>query len=307
MHMNVRSITFAGAVLVMSTLAGFGQDWTKEPQAWTNNPQVQTQRPEVQPPVPQNTQPQVPQTATQVPQNIQPQVPQNPTQPPPSDYQTESLQDQSEGPEDWTQNLYTHLDFGGSYQQSTTLNQSLVNTTTNVTSSGSAKFNLGVRADVVVGYNINPSWAAEFDTGVIWNSLDSIAGVSLNQPYPLNQSFDTYTVPLLVNIVYKVPLKGDLIPYVAAGAGGAASILSYHRAHSGFMDSAFVFTYQAEVGLKYQLFPDASLGIAYEFLGTTDPSWHSVLTAGAALPTTYHFKESGFYSHSLTISLTWSF
>jgi opacity protein-like surface antigen len=213
----------------------------------------------------------------------------------------------TEGSQNWTHNLYAHVDFGGSYQQNTTLDQSQINTSTNINSNGSAKFNLGIRANIAAGYNINKSWGVEFDTGLIWNSMDSVGGVSLNQPYPNNTSFDTYTVPLLVNIVYKFPLKGDLIPYVAAGAGGSASILSYSRAATSFTSSDIVFAYQAEVGLKYDFSKNASLGIAYQFLGTTDPSWHSVLTVGAAPPTDYQFKESGIYTHSIAVSLTWNF
>lgn len=164
-----------------------------------------------------------------------------------------------------------------------------------------------MRGNLAAGYNINKSWAAEFDTGVIWNSMDSVGGVSLNQPYPQNVSFDTYTIPLLVNIVYKVPLKGDLVPYAALGAGGSVSILSYSRAATSFINSDFVFAYQAEVGLKYQLAKNASLGIAYQFLGTTDPSWSSTLTVGVQPPTSYQFKEKGFYTHSVSVNFTWSF
>jgi opacity protein-like surface antigen len=300
MHMNIRSITIAGAVLVLSTAAGFAQDWTKEPQDWTKNPQVQTQSPVTQAQTPQNNQPQTP-------QDSQPQITQNPTtpppaesQPPPTEYQAEEYP--TEGSADWTQKIYTHVDFGGSYQQSTTLFQSAPAPTTKT-----ATFNLGMRGNLAVGYHFNESWAAEFDTGLIWNSVDKANGVSLDQPYPNNASFTTYTVPVLVNVVYKVPLKGDLIPYAAAGFGGAATILSYNKAASGFTGSDFVFAYQVEVGLKYRVTPNASFGIAYQFLGMTDPSWHSVLVVGASPPTNYQFKESGFYTHSLAITFTWDF
>jgi opacity protein-like surface antigen len=292
MHMNIRSITFAGAVLVLSTAAGFAQDWTKEPQDWTKNPQVQTQSPVTQ---------------AQTPQNNQPQITQNPTppppaesQPPPTEYQAEEYP--TEGSEDWTQKIYARVDFGGSYQQSTTLFQSAP-----VPNTKTATFNLGMRGNLAAGYHFNESWAAEFDTGLIWNSVDKANGVSLDQPYPNNASFATYTVPVLVNVVYKVPLKGDLTPYAAAGVGGAATILSYNKAATSFTGSDFVFAYQVEVGLKYRVTPNASFGIAYQFLGTTDPNWHSVLAVGGAPPTDYQFKENGFYSHSLSVSFTWDF
>jgi opacity protein-like surface antigen len=287
MKMDVRSITIAGAVLVMSSVAGFAQDWTKNPQDWSKSPQGQTQSPVTPAQTPQTSQPQIPQNRTPPAQNWTPS--------PPSQYQTE-------GPDDWAQHVYTHLDFGGSYQQNTTLYQSSPAPTT-----GSATFNLGMRGNLALGYNFNKSWAAEIDTGVIWNSMNSVDGVSLNQPSPNNANFDTYTIPFLVNLVYKVPLKSNFIPYVAVGAGGSASILSYSRDGYGYTASDLVFAYQAEVGLKYRLNQNMFFGVAYQFLGMTDPTWHSVLTVGAQPPTDYQFKESGFYTDAIAVSFTWSF
>ena len=188
--MNIRSITIAGVVLVLSTAAGFAQDWTKEPQDWTKNSQVQTQSPYTQAQTPQNNQPLTPlNSQLQTPQNSQPQIAQNPTQPPPTEYQAQDYP--TEGSAEWTQKIYTHVDFGGSYQQSTTLFQSAPAPTTKT-----ATFNLGMRGNLAVGYHFNESWAAEFDTGLIWNSVDKATGVSLDQPYPNNASFATYTVPV---------------------------------------------------------------------------------------------------------------
>ncbi len=291
-------MAIAGVILVMSNVAGFAQDWTKNPEDWSKTSQSQTQTPAAQVQTPQPP----PQTVQPTPQPVQPQIPQNQTppaqkwtQPPPAQYQTQDS-------EDWTQHLYTDIDLGGSYQQNTTLFQSAPAPTT-----GTATFKYGARGNLALGYNFNKSWAAEVDTGVIWNSMDSVGGVSLNQPPPNNASFDTYTIPFLLNLVYKVPLKGDFIPYVAVGAGGSASILSYSRDGYGYTASDLVFAYQAEVGLRYRLNPNMFLGVAYQFLGMTDPTWHSVLTVGASPPTDYQFKESGFYTHTISLSFTWSF
>ena len=115
-------------------------------------------------------------------------------------------------------------------------------------------FNPGIRGNIALGYNINRSWAAEFDTGVIWNSIDSFDGTSLSS---VGASFDTYTIPLLVNVVYRIPIKGPWSSYLGAGAGGAASLLSYSQTYLGtrysWNNSTFVFGYQAKAGLQYQL------------------------------------------------------
>jgi opacity protein-like surface antigen len=205
---------------------------------------------------------------------------------------TQSSQDSS----DWTQNLYANLDAGVMFQQSTTLYQS-------TSTPKEATFNPGFRGDIALGYNINKSLAVELDSGVLWNSIDKVGGVSLSSiPYPFNASFDTYTVPLLANIIYKVPLKGSLSPYVGVGVGGAATIASYTVGGNNVGDYNFVVAYQAEAGLKYNLTKNVSLGIGYEFFGMANPRWYfnSNLVSN-------HIKEDGFYTHSILVSFTWNF
>ena len=55
----------------------------------------------------------------------------------------------------------------------------------------------------------------------------------------------------------------------------------------------FAFAYQAKAGLEYRLTENASLDLAYEFLGTTDPSWSFSQTVGSNT-TDYTVKEKGF-------------
>src|SRR6478752_647435 len=43
-----------------------------------------------------------------------------------------------------------------------------------------ASFNTGVRADIILGYNLSDCFAVEFNTGAIWNSVDTIGGVSVS-------------------------------------------------------------------------------------------------------------------------------
>jgi opacity protein-like surface antigen len=298
MKMDVRSIAIAGAVLVLSSVAGFAQDWTKNSQDWPTNSQGQTQSPVTPVQTPQATQPQV-----------QPQIPQNQTPPaqnwtptPPPQYQTQNSEEWAQ--KEWTQNLYSRLDFGGVFQQNATLDTTTSSGLSSVSTNGTETFNLGIRADIALGYNINKSLAAEFDTGLLWNSADKIGATTLSS---INQSFDTYTIPILVNVTYKFPIKGPWSSYVGIGAGGAASILVYNNSiGSDMVDENFVFAYQAEAGLKYKLSENASVGVAYDFLGTTDPSWNLNQPIGLTT-TSFHIKEKGFYTHSITLSFTWDF
>jgi opacity protein-like surface antigen len=298
MKMDVRSITIAGAILVMSSVAGFAQDWTKSPQDWSKNSQSQTPPSQTQPPA---TQVQTPQPA---PQTSQPQIPQNQTPPAQSWTQTPSPQYQTPDSADWTQSLYSRVKLGGFFQQDAALDKTISSgIPPSIFTSGTTTFNFGARGDVVLGYNINQSLAAEFDTGLLWNSADKIGTNSLSS---IGQSFDTYTIPVLVNFIYRIPIKGPWSSYVGIGVGGAATILVYNLNGSDLTDCNFVFAYQAEAGFTYKLSQSASFGIAYDFLGTTDPSWDLSQTIGASTAS-YHLKEKGFYTHSITLSFTWDF
>lgn len=262
MEMNIRSITIVVAVLVLSPVAGSAQDWTKGSQGST----VWT-------------------------------LPGSPAPQPRAQVQTAD-------PEFFlTDHLYAGIDFGGVYQQNATLDKTTSSSTPPpITTSGTTTFNLGIRGDAVLGYRFNKSWAAEFDTGLLWNSMDKVGTNSLSS---LGQSADTYTIPFLVNAIYQIPIKGPVSAYVGIGAGGAATILSYNNSGNNLSDTAFTFAYQARLGVKYALTKNASFDIGYDFLGMTDPTWHASANVGA--PTDYQFKEKGFYTHSLAVSFTWTF
>lgn len=272
--MNVRSITIVVAILVLPAVVGFAQAWTKGSQGsttWTL-------------PAPQSQTP--PQAQTQKPAPAQPLVRQNQTE------DTESS---------LTQGLYADVNLGGTYQQNATVETTISPSggSPTVTSQNSS-FNIGVRGDVVFGYLLSPSWAAEFNSGLIWNSTGN------SQPYPQNVNLNTYTVPILVDAVYRIPFKGPWSSYVGLGAGGALSILSYEASSYNQGSYSFVFAYQAKAGLEYRLTDNASIDLAYEFLGASEPSWSFNQTVGANT-TDYTVKEKGFFTHSVVLSFTWTF
>jgi opacity protein-like surface antigen len=275
--MNVRSSTFVVVFLAISTVAGFAQAWTKGSEGsttWANpGPPAQTPPPaQVQKPPP----------AQPVAQPLKRQ---------------EQTEDTEPYPE---QSLYFGVNFGGAYQQNATV-ETTSSGGTATSYSQNTTFNMGVRGDVTFGYNLTRSWAAEFNTGLIWNSTGN------SQPYPQNVNLDTYTVPILVNAVYRIPFKGPWSPYLGVGGGGAVSILSYNASSYNLGSYNFAFAYQAKAGLEYRLTDNASIDLAYEFLGTTDPSWSFSQTVTGIGTTDYTLKEKGFFTHSVVISLTWTF
>lgn len=190
-----------------------------------------------------------------------------------------------------TNKMYVTVDAGPAWQQNL-----------NTKNSGEVKFQAGFRGDVIFGYNFCSAFAAEFETGVIDNSVNSIAGNSLSS---FSGSADVYEIPILVNAIYRVPLKGALTPYVGVGVGGTATYLDVQNvplfgfsSHSSYQATDFTFAYQATLGLKYAVSKNFDLGIAYKFIGTTDHNWSD---------NNVSFNTDGTLTHAVLASLTWKF
>ncbi len=276
--MNVRSTTFVVVFLAISSVAGFAQAWTKGSEGSTTwaTPVSLAQTP--------------PPAQVQKPPPAQPVA--QPSSPP------EQTEDTGSFPE---QSLYFGVNFGGTYQQNATVDTTISSGGPATSYSKNTTFDLGVRGDAIFGYNLSRSWAAEFESGLIWNSTGN------SQPYPQNVTINTYTVPILVNAVYRIPIKGPLSSYLGVGGGGAVSVLSYNASSYNLGSYSFAFAYQAKAGLEYRLMDNASIDLTYEFLGTTDPSWSFSQTVTGIGTTDYTVNEKGFFTHSVVISFTWTF
>jgi opacity protein-like surface antigen len=192
---------------------------------------------------------------------------------------------------DWSDNLYLNADVGSALQQDTQFHQS------NPMRIQGATFNPGVRADVDLGYNLNDTWAVEFETGVNWNSINSVGGLELDS---ISESFDTYTIPLLANVIYKFPTQSSWTPYVGMGVGGVVSMADFGNATSDSSDTCFTFAWQAEAGLKYALTKNASIGVAYKYFNTLNERWFFSNVND-------HVKFDGVHIHAIVASFTWTF
>jgi opacity protein-like surface antigen len=196
---------------------------------------------------------------------------------------------------DWTQNLYISADVGSAFRPDTIFHESF-GTTDHTT------YNAGIRADIGIGYNVNKSWAVELDTGVIWNSIDKVNGVPLSS---FNETFDTYLIPNLVNVIYKVPTKSPLAPYVGVGVGSVVSIAdinagNFHGSNPDLSDSDYTFAYQAEAGLNYNVSKRVSFGVDYKFLGMLSQSWY--------IRSFYnHIETDAIYAHTVLVNFSLRF
>jgi opacity protein-like surface antigen len=193
-------------------------------------------------------------------------------------------------------NFYLNGDVGVSFLQDLTIR----NLGTKVS------FHTGSRADLSLGYNIAKQLAVEFETGVIWNSLNADNSQVIT---PLADRINLYQVPLLANLVYKVPLAGGITPYIGAGVGGVVSTLDLEtQTGPGFghgywrhpSDTDCAFAYQGLAGVKFPLGWNMDIGLGYKFLGTLDHSWFE------GDPNLFT-QTGGTYSHSVLATFTWRF
>jgi opacity protein-like surface antigen len=189
---------------------------------------------------------------------------------------------------------YVHVDLGGVLMHDTTIK--------NLGLGGfKASFNPGVRGDVSIGYNFIPQLAAEFETGTIWNSLDSR---SRRVVFPGTDEADLFQVPFLANLVFRIPCHNGFIPYIGGGIGGVASTFALHADNAGFHahanDTEFTFAYEGMAGVKYAFASNMEVDVGYKFLGTLEQTWFNnnpnLITRADPL-----------YSHSFLVSFAYRF
>jgi opacity protein-like surface antigen len=168
----------------------------------------------------------------------------------------------------------------------------------NIKNAGGAKNHVdpGFRTSVSIGADLSDYVAAEFETGVLGNQLDTSSGQPLSG---LGDNVYLYQVPLLANIIFKAPFRDGITPYIGGGAGGMASTLYLKRGDDWSSDTDFNFAYQAMAGIKFALNRNMEIGLGYKFLATPDHTW---------FPNDSRFVRSGqMFSHSILASFTWTF
>ena len=153
------------------------------------------------------------------------------------------------------------------------------------------KFNTGVRADLVVGYKFSRHWSTELDCGVIWNSFDKYGDYS----FSASRQADLYQIPIMVNYLYRLPIKGSFEGFLGAGIGAVVSVFHINDAGLNFQDSDVAFGGQAMAGLNYHLSRQVDLSLAYKFLGTTSHKWSDE---------GFYTQTDGTLTHSLMLGVS---
>lgn len=162
---------------------------------------------------------------------------------------------------------------------------------------GDVKFQTGWRADGYVGYNVCRYFAAQLDSGAIWNNINTIG----DQPLSGVASAHLEQVPVVAEGIFRYPL-GRFKPYLLGGAGADFGCFKGNLQSLGgppnYNDTDSTFAYEGGIGFTYSLTRHLDVGAAYKFFGTTDHGWTS---GGIAL------KTGGTMEHTFDATLSWRF
>ena len=152
--------------------------------------------------------------------------------------------------------------------------------------------NPGIRFNLPIGYRPAEWFAVEFAPGIIWNSLNTttfgyqgtlldpennpVAGDSGSLAIKTQGGY--YQVPLVVNLIFRIPTGTPWTPYLGGGIGASFNYLNvtnYQYDPAGLNESisstdgsCWSLAYQAIGGFDYQINENVSLGAKYIFTGT---------------------------------------
>jgi outer membrane protein OmpA-like peptidoglycan-associated protein len=164
------------------------------------------------------------------------------------------------------------------------------------------KFNTGVRA----GYEWGP-WRFEEEFRLQTAGLRRL-GLSASSPFWPGGSTtlvrgDRNAYAIMSNALYDFPIGWSITPHLGAGVGAvilhdsasAKPGAVIHPAGGRFSsNSRTEFGYQGIAGIRYNINPALAFDLDYRYLGTTDPTFRSVIGK----------YRSGYESHNLVASLT---
>lgn len=155
----------------------------------------------------------------------------------------------------------------------------------------------GIRVGVRAGYGLTDWLAAEVETGVSANAIESVSGAIVSEG-------SLTSVPLLLNARLHVPDHERFSPYVGAGFGVATTVLTGEEIIIG--GTSFdgttadgVFAYQAFAGVDFAINDHMSVGVEYRYFNA-EPS---NMTADIAIGTpTDRVKLGRIETHSVSVA-----
>jgi len=164
-------------------------------------------------------------------------------------------------------------------------------------------FDPGVRFGVAAGYNVTDWFAAEAQTGLMANRVDSIAGASR-----VDDVFFS-NVPLLANVKLQLPGNCRFTPYIGAGVGMSAAVIDADHLDIGGTtmhgsEADVVFAYQAFGGLRFKINERMFVSLEYHYFVADEPAWSADDVFGTSSD---RLRFGGTHSHTATAAFTYNF
>lgn len=171
------------------------------------------------------------------------------------------------------------------------------------------EFDPGIRFTIGGGYQFNDFIAVGGETGFTYNLIDNISGPGR----VAERDSGIGNIPLMANVVFKLPNRTRVVPFVGAGAGlsftffEADNMVIEDPGGTIFVDgseSDTVFAWQLFGGLKYQLNEQMSFGVAYKYMFTDEPDWEAddVFSASSS-----DFSIEEMHTHAVVFNFTFKF
>jgi len=172
-----------------------------------------------------------------------------------------------------------------------------------VASGSEVEFDPGFRLGFRGGYGVTDWFAAEIETGLMVNSIDSISGASEADAVMSN-------VPCLINARFQLSKFDVLTPYFGVGLGFSVTGLDADDIviNGGLLDgymSTVVFAYQGFAGLRYKINENMGLSLEYRYFATTEPEWEADVVFGPAASDEVRFGR--IESHVFSIAFQFRF
>jgi len=182
-----------------------------------------------------------------------------------------SAQGQAEG------RAYFDGDLGGSIMPDADFKEYFGNP---IASGSKVEFDPGFRMGLRGGYGVTDWFAAEFETGIMVNSIHSISGATKADAFLSN-------IPCLLNARFQLSKFDRVTPYIGAGVGFSVVVLDADNItmSGGWLEgtmSTVVFAYQGFAGLRYNFNENIGLSVEYRYFATTEPEWEADVIYGPA-------------------------
>lgn len=155
----------------------------------------------------------------------------------------------------------------------------------------------GVRFGIRGGYGLTDWLAAEVETGVSANDIDTITGATQADGSIAN-------VPLMLNLRLQVPERNRLAPYAGAGFGLSSTVLSGDdiviggTRYDGTSADA-VFAWQAFAGLRFAINDHMGISAEYHYFRAEASNMTADLTIGTP---TDRVKLGRTETHSVSVA-----